>query len=451
MTDLIRKYAHPYQRKAINFGYKRKSVYYALDMGLGKTLIALALIQYTKQKAIVFGPLKPVYNTWPDEIEKWTPQLTYDIIHGPNKYQTLVNSRADVLLINYDSLKFFFANFKHMKHQSKRMLILDESSMIKNPSTVRFKTFKKMHNLWTEYRMCLSATPRPNGYHELWSQYFVLDQGERLGKAYGRFRDTFFTYMGPPLYKTLIKPGSDKAITSIVKPITYRLEAEDHIKMPERIYNTISLTLPKKLEAQYELLEEQFFLEFTDQRASSAMSAAALGMKLRQFVQGGMYIDGQPGEYEEIHTLKVDWLKEMLETINTPVLCPIQFKFDLKMIHKYISKDIPCISGGTSNTKANQLLKAWNMKELPILLCHPASIGHGTNLQSGGFTLLWYASTWSLEQYIQLNGRLARQGQKSETVVINHLAIKNTIDEKIAKAISVKGITQAEFLESLKR
>lgn len=451
-NDLIAKYAHDYQKKAINFGYQRKQVFYALDLGMGKTLIALALVQYTGQKAIVFAPLKPIYNTWPDEIAKWTPHLTYDIIHGTNKYNTLRDSKADILLVNYDTLKFYFEYYRDMKHFCKRMLILDESSMIKNPSTVRFKTFKKMDALWTEYKMCLSATPAPNGYHNLWTQYFILDKGEKLGKVYGHFRNQYFNYSGPPLYRMSLKSGSDKTITNAVKPITFRLEARDYLQMPGVINNNIAITMPKEVAEQYKLLVDQFYLEFSEQDISSAMSAAALSMKLRQFIQGGMYLDEGAGAYQEIHTLKVDWLKEMLETAaGNPILCPIQFKFDLAMIHKHIDKDIPCIAGGTSNALANKLIKQWNAGELPLLLCHPASIGHGTNLQSGGHTLLWYAQTWSLELLKQLNGRLIRQGQESKTVVVNYLTLKNTIDDRITQVISQKNITQEQFLAALKR
>jgi len=450
--ETINRLAHDYQKKAIRFGLVNKSVYYALDLGMGKTLVALALIRLTKQPAIVWAPLKPIYNTWPEEIEKWAPGLTYDIIHGPDKAYTLQHSTADVWLINYDAVKWFSENYMRLRPKwERRMLVLDESSMLKDSSRMRFKTLKKLRALWTDYKICLSATPAPNGYHELWPQYFMLDAGKLLEPTYGAYRSKYFIYSGPPIYKTVPKFGAGAAITRIIKPNTYRLEASDYLKMPDIIYNNVSVTLPPELILTYKKLKDEFLLRFDD-RVASSTSAAAIGMKLRQFVQGALYIDDAKGGYEEIHTLKVEALKELLETsAGQPILCPVQFKFEVKMIHKYIDKDIPVIAGGVSNTTATDLIRSWNKGNLPLLLCHPASIGHGTNLQAGGHILLWYCLTWSLELYKQLNGRLYRQGQAHHSVTVNHLTVKGTIDEQVAKALSVKDATQNSLLTALKR
>lgn len=442
---------HEYQERAVNFCIKNKTVFLAMDLGLGKTAVALEVIRRTEQPAIVFAPLRVTHNTWPEEIKKWAPELTYDILHGPEKSRVLRNSKADVLLVNYDGLKWFAKEIvKKGMRWNKRILVLDESSMVKSPSTLRFKTLKKLIPLWSNIRLCLSATPSPNGYHELWSQYYMLDKGQRLFDSFYRFRSNYFNYTGPPLYKTTIRKGGYEAIKRNIEGITFRLDANDYLNMPESTYNDIPLTLPKKLRSQYKELEDNFFLEFAEAEAT-AFSAAALSMKLRQFIQGAVYTDQKDGSFYPLHRLKVDALKELLETAaGQPILCPIQFKFERTMIHEFIDKSIPCIAGGTSISDSNKFIKQWNEGRIPLLLCHPASLGHGVNLQAGGHIMLWFGLTWSLEHYKQLNGRLIRQGQKSN-VVINHLIMKDTVDERVASVIKTKDATQSKLLNALRR
>ena len=442
---------HEYQHRAIEFCLKHKTVFLAMDMGLGKTAVALEVIRRTKQRAIVFAPLRVIHNTWPDEIKLWAPELTYDILHGPSKDYILQNSKADILLINYDGIKWFTKAVlnKRVKWQ-KRLLVVDESSFIKSPKTLRFKSLRKMFPLWTDYRLCLSATPSPNGFHELWSQYYMLDKGERLCSTFYRYRGSYFNYSGPPLYKTTIRKGSYEVILGRIRDITFRLDADDYIKLPEFIYNDIMLTLPKKLRRQYDDLEKNFFLEFEGSEAT-AFNAAALSGKLRQFIQGAVYTDQQDGSFYPLHKIKFDAFKEIVESAaGQPILCPIQFKFERKMINAFMKRDIPCIAGGTTNAEANRYIKSWNRGDLPLLLCHPASLGHGTNLQAGGHILLWYGLTWSLEQYMQLNGRLRRQGQKN-AVVLTRLLMENTVDIRLAKVLKQKDASQAMLLNALRR
>lgn len=441
---------HEYQKRAVKFCIQHQTVFLAMDMGLGKTAVALKVIQETKQRAIVFAPLRVIYNTWPSEIKKWTPDLTYDILHGPEKDLTLQRSIADILLINYDGIKWFKRAVlnKAVKWQ-KRLLIVDESSFIKSPKTLRFKSLKKMLPLWSNYRFCLSATPSPNGLHELWSQYYILDQGKRLFDSFYRFRGTYFNYTGPPLYKTTIRKGSAEIITQRIKDITFRLDADDYIKLPPYIHNDIILTLPKKLRKQYDDLETDFFLEFSGTEAT-AFNAAALSGKLRQFIQGAVYTDERNGSFYPLHTIKFDAFKEILESAaGQPILCPIQFKFERRMINTLMNKDVPCIAGGTTTAEANKYIREWNKGNLPLLLCHPASLGHGTNLQIGGHIVLWYGLPWSLEQYKQLNGRLRRQGQQS-AVVLTRILMADTVDIRVAKVLQQKDATQAQLLNALK-
>jgi len=442
---------HEYQKKAIEFGVKNKTVFFAMDLGLGKTAVSLKIIKQLGLKAIVFAPLRVIYTTWPEEIKLWTPQLTYSILHGPDKTNVFKRSKADILLVNFDGIKWFSKEVvKFYIKWHKRILILDESSMIKSPSTLRFKLLKKMMPLWSNYRFCLSATPAPNGYYELWSQYYMLDKGEKLFPVFYQFRNKFFNYSGPPLYKTTIRKGAYEQIRDLIKPITYRLDANDYISMPDIIYNDIPLVLSSPLQKKYKELEDKFFLEFVGAEAT-AFSAAALSMKLRQFIQGAVYTDLRDGSFYPLHHIKIDALEELLETsVGQPILCAIQFKFELRMIHEFIDKSIPCISGGTSVKDASNFITAWNESKLPLLLCHPASLGHGVNLQAGGHIMLWFGLTWSSEQYMQLNGRIIRQGQKSKSVIVNHLIMKNTIDERVVKALQNKISMQKILLDALK-
>jgi SNF2 family DNA or RNA helicase len=444
---------HEYQKKAIKFGLENKAVYYAIDLGLGKTAIDLHRIKIMKNhgiKSIVFAPIPVIYNTWPMEIKNWGLDLSFEILHGPEKSYILQKKNPDIYLINYEGLKWFReAVSNYVPKWKPRSLVLDEGSFIKDPSTLRFKSLKKMMPLWHERKSILSATPAPNGYHNLWTQYYMLDRGLRLGKTYNEFRGRFFHYSGPPLFKTTIRPGMAVGIQRLIKDITFRLENTD--RPYDMVYNNIPLELPPKMRELYNKLEKDFLLEFEGSDAT-AFSAAALSMKLRQFIQGAIYTNTETKSYEILHQVKAEALKALVEALNgNPLLCAIQFRFELEMINKIFGKEVPYIAKGISPKRVMQLVDEWNSGSIPLLLCHPASIGHGVNMQKSGYNLLWYAQTWSLEHYQQLIGRIARQGQMSKTVVINTLMLKNTIDERITKTIQKKGITQKDLLDALKR
>ena len=294
---------HDYQKKAIKFGLQNKAVYYAIDLGLGKTAIDLHRMKILRNHgipSIVFAPIPVMYNTWPQEIRDWGLDLTYQILHGPNKGRILSSTNPDIFLINYEGLKWFREyTATHDIKWRPRQLTLDEGSWVKAPDRQRFKLFKKMMPLWHERKSVLSATPAPNGYHNLWTQYYVLDQGEALGKTFYKFRGRFFHYSGPPMYKTTIKPGCTKEIEQLIAPKTFRLENEN---TPwELVFNNIPLNMPKKVKELYDKLEKDFFSGF-DETEATAMSAAALSMKLRQFIQGGLYIDNGQGSGDHTQT-----------------------------------------------------------------------------------------------------------------------------------------------------
>ena len=437
---------HEYQERAIRFCLEKKKAYLAIDMGLGKTAIALKVIQRTKQKAFVLAPLRTIYSSWPEEIAKWTPELSYYILHGPGK--SLAHTKdVDVVLMNYEGLKWFSQQRGNIP---RRMIIYDESSMCKSHATQRFKLLRKMLLLWTDYALCLSATPAPNGLHEMWSQYFLLDQGGALEKNISAFRRKYckaISYPGMPITLYKVDERFTKDIYKAVAPRTFRLKAEDYLDMPPITYNSIKCKLSTKLMKQYKELEKEFFLALETADIESD-NKVGVSMKLRQFVQGGLYDEDKL--WHIVHKIKLQALKELLDTsAGQPILCAIQFRGELTMIQDAIGS-VPVIAGGTSAKQAQKYITAWNSGSLPLLLCHPASLSHGVNLQSGGHLLLWYGLTWSLEQYSQLNGRLYRQGQRNP-VVIHHLVMQDTVDEAVLQALTDKAAGQDAFLSYLKQ
>lgn len=436
---------HPYQERAIDFCLDKRKCFLAIDLGMGKTAIALKVIQETKQKAFVFAPLRTIYSTWPDEMAIWAPELSYYILHGPDK--SLMDAlKADVILMNYEGLKWLS---QQRGKWPRRTVIYDESSMCKSHSTQRFKLLRKMQGLWSDYCVCMSATPAPNGLHEVWSQYFLLDQGSRLEPTITAFRRKYcrsFSYPGMSFVKYTVDPRFTQSIYDAVAPITFRLDAKDYLDMPPITYNEIKLELTPKLRKQYKELEDDFFLELEDANIE-ALNAGQVSMKLRQFIQGGLYDEEKVWHY--IHGIKMQALKELVETsAGQPILCAIQFRGELATIQKEFSS-APVIAGGTPVAQAQKYIKLWNDGSLPLLLCHPASLSHGVNLQSGGHILLWFGLTWSLEQYSQLNGRLYRQGQQDH-VMIHHLVMKDTVDEAVLKALRNKDLTQRSLLSYIK-
>jgi len=436
---------HGYQNRAHDFCLELKQAFLAMDMGTGKTAVSLEIVKSSKQKAFVFGPLRTITTSWPDEIKKWAPELTFKVLHGPDK--TLVGTKdIDILLMNYEGLNWLS---KQRGNWTRRMVIYDESSMCKSHATQRFKLLRKMRPLWTDFAICLSATPAPNSLQELWAQYFLLDSGRRLGKNISAFRRGYcrsFSYPGMAFTQYEVAPEKKQAIIDAVAPITFRLAANDYLDMPSITYNSIGCVLSAALTKQYKKLEKEFFIELEDAEIE-APQMAQLSMKLRQFVQGGLYDEDKV--WHELHQIKLKALKELVETsAGQPILCAIQFRGELAMIQAAFP-DAPVIAGGTTAKQGSEYIRQWNSGQMPLLLCHPASLSHGVNLQTGGHILLWYGLTWSLEQYIQLAGRLYRQGQL-HGVIIHHLIMTGTVDEAVMKAIGRKDTSQKNLLKALK-
>lgn len=442
-----------YQVEATNFALKHKYSYIAADMGTGKTLISINWAEQLPCGVLVLAPLRGVHITWPDEIEKWTGKKDYRILHGEDKDYSL-KRKAKYYLVNYDGLKWLFTSlvkkFKAGETLPFRAMIIDEGSMLKSHSSKRFKYMKQMKDLCRFGIIILSGTPAPNALLNLWSQYFILDGGASLGKTYTGFRDKYFYNPPNRAYTYLIKgPEEADAIHRMVAPITFRLDGSEYLDLPERLDNVIPVRLSSAQLAQYRELKKKLILDLGDVKAI-AKFAASLSMKLRQFTQGAVYVD-EVGTYKVVHEEKLKTLSNLVEELNgKPLLCAIQFKFEYFMIRE-VFKDVPIVAGPIKGEKlvdGNKLIRQWNAGDLPLLLCHPASLSHSVNMQTGGHNLLWYAPTWSLEQYLQLNKRLHRSGQQN-TVIIHHLVAENTIDSMIMKALTTKQNTQQALLDYL--
>jgi superfamily II DNA or RNA helicase len=443
---------HGYQEAGIRALKDEQTLFYAVDMGLGKTRMVLETIRDTGARALVVAPLRPLYSTWPAEIKKWCPELSYRIIHGPDKLAAAKDKRdVQVTLINYEGLKWYYQKQmdKVIPVRKYDFTALDESSMIKSWKAQRFKILQAMDSILGPMRVNMSATPMPNGYHELWSQMWMLDHGAALGEKISHFTSKYFTYTGPPRYDLLLREGAGELIQEAVKHKFFRLKAEDYLRMVDPIINTIEFDLPPKVMKMYRDFKKDAVLQLDKQTTITAVSAGAAANKLRQISQGALYHeDGKT--FTEMHTRRLEALKAIQqENEGAPLLVACQFKFEVAMLKRAFG-DIPVIAGGTPAPLAAQYLNQWNRGELPILVCHPASLSHGVNLQDGGRIIVWYGLTWSLEQYIQFIGRLHRQGQKFG-VIIHHIIARGTVDKRVLHALNVKDQTQSGFLEAIKQ
>lgn len=440
---------HKYQEDAVKFAVYKGATYMMLDMGMGKTAIALKSIEKVNMPAVVFAPLMPALTTWPAEIRKWVPQLSYKVLHGPNKNDR-VRMETMITIIPYSSLKWFYKQCVAGKFRLRKyFMVWDESSMLKNYSTKRYEMMLGLQRMFSDYRMHLSGTPATNGLHNLWAQYYLLDGGKRLEKKYTTFRNLYFNYWPPPQFRTEVKPEMKPILFNQIKDITYRLKASDYLNMPPIIYNHIPLVLPYSVMKLYHKTSNDMVWK------GRVLAKATLSNKLRQIVQGAVY-DPVPkkeiaSKFEVLHNIKSNALRDLVDVANgKPVLCAINYKFEYDMLCSVFMKKLPLVAGGVNKLTSLSLVKKWNEGRLPLLLAHPASIGQGVNLQSGGHTIVWYGPTFNLDHYLQFNARLWRQGQQ-HGVVVHHLMAERTIDSRVFRALCAKDATQQSLLNAVYR
>jgi SNF2 family DNA or RNA helicase len=446
------------QKRMVEFCLEHKQTYIAQVMGFGKTAVAIEVIRRTGQKAMVFCPIKVGWHVWPKELTLWAPELSFAIAHGPNKLGAL-ESGADVIIINYEGIDWL--SQQKMPNWQKRMLILDEASKMKSHATVRFEKMEQAHGLWTDYRIALSGTPAAAGLVGLWSQYYLLDRGERLGKNISAFRSKYCEAISRPgipvtIYK--VWPHKEKEVHEAVADITASVDMTGRDTRPPLKHNKIYLEMPKPLRKMYDALEKDFILQLKEGTVTIKNIMTKSG-KLRQLVQGALYIPGvgytgkgvdKRRKTEFIHTIKADALKELVNLLQgQPALVAVNFLFDPIIIRRVFKYDVPMFSRELSQEDSSRLLARWDSKQLPLLMLHPKTAAHGLNMQEGGSNLVWYTQTWSLEEHEQLGARLRRRGQKAEYVTNHHLIMKDSVDESIVDALNSHARTQDDLIKFL--
>ncbi|MPM37630.1 hypothetical protein SDC9_84248 [bioreactor metagenome] len=445
--------AHDYQKYATKFILEHPISAILLDMGLGKSVITLTAVNdllfdsFEIHKVLVIAPLRVARDTWPAELEKWEHLhgLIYSVAVGTEvQRKAALLQKADIFIINRENIEWLVE--KSDLPFDYDMVVVDELSSFKSYQAKRFRSLMKVRPFVKRFTG-LTGTPSSNGLMDLWAEFRLLDMGKRLGRFITHFRSDYFVpdkRNQQIVFSYKPKPGSEDAIYRLVSDITISMKSTDYLKMPEYVINEVPVRLSEKEMECYQTLKDDLILSLDGQDIDAA-NAVGLSNKLTQMANGAVY--GEDNNVIAIHDRKLDALEDLIEAANgKPVLVAYWFKHDLSRIEERLHKrHIPFSKLDTSDS-----IKRWNNGELPVALVHPASAGHGLNLQSGGSTLIWFGLTWSLELYQQTNARLWRQGQTADTVVIHHLIAKETIDEKIIAALKKKDKTQSALIDAVK-
>ena len=443
----MKYYPHDYQRYATDFIINNPISAVLLEMGLGKSVISLSAINelvldyFDVSRTLVIAPLRVAISTWPDEIKKWDhlKYLSYSVVTGSEKERLdALKKPAHIYVINRENVDWLItkSGFKWFFD----MVVIDELSSFKSYQAKRFKSLLKVRPK-VKRIVGLTGTPSSNGLMDLWAEFRLLDMGERLGRYITHYRQNFFVpdkRNQQMIFSYKPKDGAEKQIYSLISDITISMKSKDFLKMPECIMNEVVVSLSEKEQKPYDSLKKDMVLSVGDDEID-AINAAALSSKLLQMASGAVYNDDK--ESIHIHDRKLDALEDLIEGANgKPVLVAYWFKHDLERIKERFD---------VREIKTSKDITDWNNGKISAAVIHPASAGHGLNLQLGGSTLIWFSLTWSLELYQQTNARLYRQGQK-DTVVIHHIVSKGTIDEDVMKALNAKEKIQDALIDSVK-
>lgn len=443
----MRYVAHNYQNYAKNFILAHKVSALFLDCGLGKTIITLTAINelmydsFEISKVLIIAPLRVAQSTWKDEIEKWDHLnlLRYSVAVGDEKERLkALKQNSDIYIINRENVDWLVT--KSGIDFNFSMLIIDELSSFKSHTSKRFKSLLKIRPYF-ERVVGLTGTPSSNGLMDLWAEFRILDLGERLGRYITHYRNEYFLpdkRNGVVIFSYKPQPHAEERIYRRLADMTISMKSTEYLKMPELILNELEINLDEEDQIKYKKFKKEMVMTIQEKEID-AINAASLSNKLIQLANGSIYDEDK--KFYEVHNKKLDKLEEIIESANgKPVLVAYWFKADKERIEKRFK---------VREIKTADDIKQWNKGMIDLALIHPASAGHGLNLQSGGSTLVWFSLTWSLELYQQTNARLYRQGQK-DTVVIHHLITKNTIDEDIIKSLKRKDKTQEALMKAVK-
>ena len=437
---------HNYQQFATDFILNQSICCLMLDMGLGKTVITLtalwqlALDSFDVSRVLVIAPKRVAEDTWPKELAKWEhlTGLTSSLVLGSAaERKAALQKKAFLYIINRENVAWLVKNH----YWDFDMVVIDELSSFKSNKAERFKAMKKVRPMVTRI-VGLTGTPAPNTLLDLWPQMYLMDMGQRLGRFIGGFRNRFFLpdkRNREIIYSYKPREGAEDAIYALISDICISMKAADYLDMPERIDNRIEVSMSPKERKLYDDFQKDMVLSIGDEELDAA-NAAALSNKLLQMANGAVY--GEDKTVIPIHDRKLDALEDLVEAANgKPLLVAYWYKHDLQRI-KARFKNVRCIDTAKD-------IDDWNAGQIPLALIHPASAGHGLNLQDGGCTIVWFGLTWSLELYQQLNARLWRQGQK-HTVVIHHIITKGTHDEDVMRALENKDTRQSALIEAVR-
>ena len=450
---------HPYQEKVIKLMLQQAAAGVLLDPGLGKTSCSLAAASILLKKehinrVLVITPLRPLYSVWPAEIAKWSNfnHLKYHIFHGKGRNPHAIPADTELVLINPEGLLWLMDERFPKRFEALEVdtLIIDESTRFKDASTKRFKLLRK-YLLKFKRRYILTGSISPNGLLDLFGQIYVLDRGHALGAYITHYKRMYFTQPNPmDPYKFVPTPEAHEQIAEKVSPLVIQMQAEDYLQMPELINHTVEITLPDAVMERYKEVDEEFITKLHDGSVVVAANAAVAGGKCRQIANGAIYVtpEDMPRETVYLHQEKVKALQEILEELGgNPALIGYEFQHDKDQILK-VFPDMPVISG-MSPKKVDALINSFNNGSVPYILGHPASMGHGLNMQGACHHVIWYGITWNFEHYDQMIRRVYRQGQKGVSVTVHHIVAKNTRDEKVLPVLEAKERTQKDFLNAL--
>lgn len=443
----MRYSAHDYQKYATQFILAHPIAAVFLEMGLGKSVITLTALfdlcldQFLIRKVLVIAPLRVARDTWPSEIKKWDhlQGLTYSVVVGTEaERKAALMQVADVYIINRENVDWLIT--KSGIHFDFDMVVIDELLSFKSYQAKRFKSLLKARP-YVKRIVGLTGTPSSNGLMDLWAEFRVLDLGERLGRYITHYRNAFFTpdkRNGEVVFSYKPLPGAEEAIYKRISDVTISMKSCDYLKLPECVINEVPVTMDEKEMAIYDKLREDMVANIKDKEID-AVNAAVLSGKLLQMANGAVYDDEKNSLH--IHDRKLDALEDLIECANgKPVLIAYWYQHDAERIKaRFQVREI----------KTSKDIEDWNAGKIPAAIIHPASAGHGLNLQTGGSTLIWFGLTWSLELYQQTNARLHRQGQK-DTVIIHHIIAKGTIDEQVMKALRKKEKTQDALIDAVR-
>ena len=444
---------HDYQKYATEFIESHPIAAVILQMGLGKTVCTLTAIEHLMydtfevSKVLIVAPLRVAKVTWSDEIDKWDhlSHLTYSVAVGSEKERlSALKKKADLYMINRENLQWLIE--KSGLPFDYDMVVLDELSSFKSWQSKRFRAFMKVRPK-VQRVVGLTGTPSSNGLMDLFAEFKCLDMGERLGRFITQYRSAFFIpdrMNGQVVYSYKPRPFAEEEIYRRIGDITISMKALDHLKMPELIENRYPVYMDDGEKQQYESMKKDLILPYLENEAVTAANAAALSGKLCQMANGAVYSD--EGSVVHIHDRKLDALEDIIEAAQGPILLCYWFKHDLERITKKLDE----LKVEYARISSDGSIRMWNEGKFQVGLIHPASAGHGLNLQAGGNHIVWFGLTWSLELLEQSNARLWRQGQRAETVVVQYLVTAGTIDERILDAISKKEKDQNALIDAVK-